>query len=115
MTKILFVCTANMDRSPTAERIYANHPGLEVKSAGTAPYARMPVSAELIQWADAVICMENHHLRDILAKYPEIVSDKIIDHLNITDDYDYMSDALINIIKRKMDAWLHEYHNKQSL
>ena len=31
--KILFVCSANEDRSPTAERLYSNHPGLEVKSA----------------------------------------------------------------------------------
>ena len=114
MTKILFLCTANAERSPTAERIYANHPELEVKSAGIDPNARLQVSAEMIQWADAVICMENHHLRDILKKYPDIISGKTIDHLNIPDVYDYMSDALIDIIKRKMDAWLLEYQSKQS-
>ena len=33
MTKILFVCSANIDRSPSVEHIYANQTGLEVKSA----------------------------------------------------------------------------------
>ena len=30
-TKILFVCYANMDRSPTAEQLYAKHPDIEHK------------------------------------------------------------------------------------
>ena len=33
--KLLFVCTANIDRGPTAEDIYKNQPGFEAKSAGT--------------------------------------------------------------------------------
>jgi protein-tyrosine-phosphatase len=33
--KLLFVCTANIDRSPTGEDIYKGQPGFETKSAGT--------------------------------------------------------------------------------
>ena len=61
MIKILFVCSANIDRSPTAEHIYANQTGLEVKSAGVSWYAQQPVTTELLQWADVILCMEEEH------------------------------------------------------
>jgi protein-tyrosine-phosphatase len=32
--KVLFVCSRNQWRSPTAERVFATRPGLEVRSAG---------------------------------------------------------------------------------
>ena len=62
--KLLFVCTANIDRSPTGEDIYKNQPGFEVKSAGTETgYAAIPISKVLIEWADVIFCMEPHHVR----------------------------------------------------
>lgn len=50
--RILFVCTANRDRSPTAEDLYANDARYEVRSAGTWQYAVTPISDELVAWAD---------------------------------------------------------------
>ena len=79
--KILFVCSANVDRSPTAERIYSGRCDLEVKSAGTSEYARTPVCEELIQWADAVLCMEKKHKKRIEKKFPSVAVNKIIDSL----------------------------------
>jgi protein-tyrosine-phosphatase len=38
--RILFVCTANVDRSRTAEDLYRADPRYEVLSAGTAAFAR---------------------------------------------------------------------------
>jgi predicted protein tyrosine phosphatase len=66
-----------MDRSPTAERIYANHPGLEVKSAGVSSYAVTPVSPELLQWADVILTMEAKRddiffMSLVREKYPEL-------------------------------------------
>jgi len=104
MTKILFVCSANVDRSPTAERIYKNHPGLEVKSAGTGLYATTHISEELIQWADAILCMEKWHKIDIENNF--LIENKEIVCLDIYDDYNYMEPKLVEIITKKVDAWL---------
>jgi len=81
MTNILFVCSANIDRSPTAEHIYANQTGLEVKSAGVGWYAQQPVTTELLQWADVVLCMEEEHknyiVKDLfpVCSLPELITD----------------------------------------
>ena len=108
--KILFVCSANVDRSPTAESIYSGRSDLEVKSAGVSDYARIPVCAELIQWADAVLCMEKRHILKIKKKFPGITTNKIIDSLDVPDVFPYMNNNLVNMLREKTDAWLHNYH-----
>ena len=111
--KILFVCSANVDRSPTAESIYSGQRGLEVKSAGTSDHAVTPVSAELIQWADVILCMEKKHLKKIKKKFPDITANKIMDSLDVPDLYDYMNINLVYMIKEKTNIWLHNYHKKK--
>ena len=111
--KILFVCKANVDRSKTAEKIYKDHPGLEVKSAGTAWYANKPVNKELVEWADAILCMENSHKRYIVEEFADVISNKIIDVLDIKtiirdEVCEYMHQSLVERIKEKVDAWLLE-------
>ena len=61
--RILFVCTANVDRSRTAEDLYARDPRYEVLSAGTAAYARTPVTREILLWADRVFVMSERQER----------------------------------------------------
>jgi len=107
--KILFVCSANIDRSPTAERIYSGRNDLEVKSAGVSSYAMTPISLELIQWADIILCMEKKHKHKIKKKFPDIAANKIIDSLDVPDIYGFMNINLVNMIKEKTDAWLHNY------
>ena len=43
---VLFICSRNRLRSPTAERVFADWPGIETASAGLAPDADSP---ELLQ------------------------------------------------------------------
>jgi predicted protein tyrosine phosphatase len=65
--KLLFVCTANIDRSPTGEDIFKDQSGFEVKSAGTEiDYATIPISKELIEWTDIIFCMEDHRRSSVL-------------------------------------------------
>lgn len=65
--KILFVCTANVDRSKTAEIHFSkSQPRIEFKSAGTSEnYTRVAnstfITQDLINWADIVVCMEEKH------------------------------------------------------
>jgi predicted protein tyrosine phosphatase len=46
---ILFICTANVDRSPTAEDLYQADERFEVRSAGLAPFATVPLTRDLIR------------------------------------------------------------------
>jgi predicted protein tyrosine phosphatase len=58
LKNILFVCSQNKLRSPTAEQVFAEWPGIEVSSAGTNNDAENPLSTELIEWADILFVME---------------------------------------------------------
>lgn len=46
---ILFVCSRNQWRSPTAEQVWRKHPMLSVRSGGTSPNARHKVSVDDIR------------------------------------------------------------------
>ncbi|MBY5333224.1 hypothetical protein HFO99_04565 [Rhizobium leguminosarum] len=61
MKNVLFVCSQNKLRSPTAEQVFANWPDIEVSSAGTNKDAENSLSTELFEWADIVFVMEKAH------------------------------------------------------
>lgn len=66
---ILFVCSRNQWRSPTAETIYRNDSRLNVRSAGTNASARKTISQTDINWADTILVMENKHKKRIIQEY----------------------------------------------
>lgn len=103
---ILFVCSRNKWRSATAETLYKNHPDHEVRSAGTAPSARIKINAKHIIWADAIFVMEKRHKQIISERFSEEIQEKEIVTLNIPDDYQYMDEALIEEITTKMSGYL---------
>jgi len=73
--RILFVCTANVDRSRTAEDLYRGDERYEVQSAGTAPFATRPIDRELLLWADRVFVMcerEDRHQTLIKLRFPDV-------------------------------------------
>jgi len=107
-TKILFVCYANIDRSPTAELMYAYHPDLETKSAGIASFATVPVSAELVNWADVILTMDEEQKQFIKKTFPDIMSNKTIDSLGIINIFTRMHPKLQDMIRTRVDAWLEE-------
>lgn len=92
---ILFICSKNQWRSPTAEQVWRRHPGLSVRSAGTNPNARHPVSSADLVWADVIFAMEEKHKSRLLAEYRSVVADKTIHVLDIPDDYRYMDPELV--------------------
>jgi len=103
--RILFVCSGNRDRSPTAEQLFRNHKGLEVKSAGILRgIAPTPLSADLIQWADKIFAMEEKHKEEILNISPK-ASEKIV-VLNIENNYYRNDPLLIAILKTKVTPHL---------
>jgi protein-tyrosine phosphatase len=103
---ILFVCSRNQWRSPTAEQVYKNHSGLNVRSAGTEPSARIKLSAKTILWADVIFVMEKKHKQRLQDKFANEAQEKQIIVLDIPDDYQFMDEELIEDIKAKVDAYL---------
>jgi len=104
MIKILFVCTANKMRSKTAEEIYKNDERFMVKSAGIADFAEVPVSLELLLWADYIVVMEEMHLDWLQQCFPLTYAHKKIFCLDIPDLYDFMDQALVFRIKQKFET-----------
>jgi predicted protein tyrosine phosphatase len=95
-------------RSPTAEAVFSSYQGVEALSAGTAPDAETPVSAELIEWADIVFTMERVHRRKLKSAFDPLLKDKRVIVLGIRDNYACMEPELIEILKRKVSAHLPE-------
>lgn len=103
---ILFICSRNKWRSATAENIYKNHPDHQVRSAGTAPSAKIKINAKLIIWADLIFVMEKKHKQRITERFPEETYDKEIVTLHIPDEYQYMDDELIEELNAKVADYL---------
>lgn len=106
--KLLFVCSRNQWRSPTAEKIFAGLNGLQARSAGTEDGARIKVTAGHIGWADTVFVMEKKHLRRLHDKFPEELADKRVVCLNIPDDYQFMQPELITLLQSAVPPYLEE-------
>jgi predicted protein tyrosine phosphatase len=99
---LLFVCSANIDRSPTGEAIYSRDPRFRVKSAGTSAYARRRVSSELLDWADLILVMEDGHRELILRNFPRTDASKI--HcLDVADDFRFMEAELAGRIRNQAE------------
>ena len=102
LMRVLFVCSQNKLRSPTAESVFTGRPGFEVASAGTDPSADVPISSELIEWADVIFVMEASHRNRIQRHFKPLLKNKRLVVLNIRDDFDYMDPALVKILEAKL-------------
>jgi predicted protein tyrosine phosphatase len=104
--RVLFVCSRNRRRSPTAEAVFGLYPGVEALSAGTSPDAVTPVSADLIEWADVVFAMESVHRRRLQARFGMLLKAKTVVVLGIPDHYEFMDPELARILEEKVPAHL---------
>ena len=105
MKRILFVCSQNKFRSPTAESIFSNIPGFEVSSAGINKDAVNPLTPEEIEWAEYIFVMEKFQRNKIQKKFKEYLNRKKIICLDIPDEYEFMDPALIKILMIKLDKF----------
>ena len=104
--RILFLCSQNKLRSPTAEAIFADHPAIEVDSAGLNNDAVVPLSSDQIEWADLILVMEKAHRNRLNRKFRDSLGGKRIAVLNIPDEYDYMDTVLIRLLKVRCAPYL---------
>ena len=106
MPKLLFVCSENRLRSPTAEAVFSRYEGVEAIGAGTNPDAATPVSTELIDWADVILVMEESHRTKLMRRFAEQLENKKIGVLNLPDIYDYMEPVLVQLLKEKVPSYV---------
>jgi len=107
MSKLLFVCTGNRDRSPTAEELFRNSQRYEARSAGTHPFAAHRVTQELIDWADKIFVMselEDRHLTYLERNF-DLKAKPVFD-LEIPDRYERGSQELINLLRARLSRYL---------
>ena len=103
---VLFVCSRNQWRSPTAEQVFRNHPGVSARSAGTSPNARKHVSVEDVRWADLILVMEEKHKSRLAAEFTRLLVGKRIHVLDIPDEYKYMDPELVQQLKESVEPLL---------
>ena len=104
--QLLFVCSRNQWRSPTAAALFQHSDLYAAKSAGTSDSARIKITAGLINWADRIFVMEKRHSAIIQRNYPDAIADKSIIVLHIPDDYQFMDEELIEILESSLSEYL---------
>jgi predicted protein tyrosine phosphatase len=104
--KVLFVCSRNQWRSPTAEQLWRKHPKLLTRSGGTSPNARHSVSIEDVRWADVIFVMEEKHKSRLAAEFTRLLTNKSIHVLDIPDEYKFMDPELIDMLEQSVNGIL---------
>jgi predicted protein tyrosine phosphatase len=106
MCNILFICSQNRLRSPTAQQVFCSYESIQCLSAGLDHDAITPVSSELIDWAELIFVMEKSHRNKLTAKFKSHLSNKRVICLDIPDEYDFMDSALIRLLQIKVTRFL---------
>lgn len=102
--KLLFVCAANLNRSPTFENYFKKHyPQFEVKSAGTYYSYNTRLNEDVLQWADKIFVMDLSQSLFIKKFFPNHHSK--VEVIGVSDQYDTDSPVLIELIK----FWAEQY------
>jgi predicted protein tyrosine phosphatase len=97
LANLLFICSKNQWRSPTAELLFKDHPEHKAYSAGTSDKARTRVNQKMIDRADVVFVMERKH-KELLKQRFEMGNKPLI-VLDIEDDYQFNDPELVKILQ----------------
>ena len=106
MKNVLFICSQNKLRSPTAETVFQNYKNISVLSAGLNNDAEEVVSVELINWADIIFVMEKTHRNKLLKKFKKNINRQRVICLDIPDEFEYMDPELVKIFKNRIPKFL---------
>lgn len=103
--KLLVVCSRNKKRSLTAEKIYEKDQRFEIRSVGTSSQAKRKIKQSDIKWADIILCMEEKHYKMIQQLFG-IQNVPLTLVLGIKDEYEFMDQELINMLKTEIEVIL---------
>lgn len=100
--RVLFLCSQNRIRSPTAERVFEGRPDLEVESAGLNNDAQVAVTPELVAWAEVIFVMEKRHMNKLSKLFRGDLRAKRVICLNIPDEFAYMQPELVSLLEARV-------------
>jgi len=106
MTRVLFICSQNRWRSPTAEQVFSEQPGLDCSSAGLNHDAENPLTPELVEWAELIFVMEREHKAKLSARFAAHLRGQRVVCLGIPDNYRFMDPALVKLLRAKVGRHL---------
>ena len=104
MSNLLFICSKNQWRSPTAEQLFRNHPIHHARSAGTSEKANVRVNQKLVDWADFIFFMESRHRENVKKQFYLVEQQLVV--LEIADEYQFGDEELISILKTALFEFL---------
>jgi predicted protein tyrosine phosphatase len=102
MRRVLFICGKGRQRSPTAEHIFSSMPDWETDLAGLGADADVIASAEQIEWATDIAVMEKRQLARLRRMFQKLVSGKRLVCLDVPDDYSFMQDELVALLRARI-------------
>ena len=102
--RYLFVCSAGMLRSPTGAAV-ATKLGYNARSCGSADYALIPLSCNLVHWAHTIFFVqEDNYAQALEAFFGDVETQNLIRSkakvLDIEDDFEYMHPSLVHIFEK---------------
>lgn len=106
VTRVLFICSRNRLRSPTAERVFAAQPGIACASAGLNHDSENPVTPELLQWADLIFVMETAHLTRLRRRFSTCLPGRRVVCLHIPDRFTFMDPRLVQMLRDRVAPYL---------
>jgi predicted protein tyrosine phosphatase len=106
MKNVLFICSMNRWRSPTAEQVFANYPGIETASAGLNSDAENVVTADLVAWAEIIFVMEKKHRSRLQQTFKAQIKKARVICLDIPDDYKFMDPELVRLLEARVPKFL---------
>lgn len=106
MRRVLFVCSRNQLRSPTAEQVFSTWSGIDVQSAGLDKSSREPVTPELLEWAELIFVMERAHRNKLTKNFRPYLKHQRIICLDIPDEYEFMDPRLVRLFEKLVPPFL---------
>jgi predicted protein tyrosine phosphatase len=106
MQKVLFICSQNRLRSPTAEQVFSQYPGIECSSAGLSHGAQNPLTGELLEWADVVFVMERIHRSKLSSHFKKYLHNQRVVCLDIADNHAFMAPELVRLLEMRVKPHL---------
>ncbi len=106
VVRVLFLCSRNRLRSPTAEQVFASWPGVEVKAAGLSRDATSPCGSEEVEWAELIFVMERAHRIKLAKMFRPYLKDQRVICLGIPDRFTLMQPELVELLIAKVGPYL---------
>ena len=103
---VLFLCSRNQWRSPTAERVFRDTAGWLVRSRGLAASARRQLTERDVAWADVIVVMERRHAQTLRERFRGSLADRPVHVLSIPDRYPFMDPDLVALLRERVPAAL---------